>query len=113
MVALERGNVRVLTAVNHVVRIRHNGGPGDRRKLPIGRRDGGRSGQSEAIGAEPGGAVQDDGADRGEAVEERGVSHGFPTARMADDQNAIQVDLAVKRMRAVLFQVRNCLRCSR
>ena len=100
MVALEGEDVRVLAAVNHVVRIRDDGWPGDRRKLPIGRRDGGCSGQSEAIGTERrAGSVENDGADRGEAVEERGVSHGLPTTRMAYDQDTVQVDLAVKRMR--------------
>ena len=87
--------------MNHVVRIRDNGWPGDRRKLPIGRSNGGCSGQTEAIGTKRKGwgSVENDGADRSEAVEQRGVSHGLPTTRMAYDQDTGQVDLTVKRMR--------------
>lgn len=67
--------------------------------MTIRRSDGGGSGQSEAIWSKPGGSVQKNRADRSEAVKERGVSHSFPTTRMAYNQDTVQVDLTVKRMR--------------
>ena len=81
MVAFERKDVRILTTVDHVVRIRDNRWPGDWHKLPIRCSDGSGGGQSEAIGTEPGGSVQADPSRRTPPTEaSRLKSEACPTA---------------------------------
>src|SRR5262249_316847 len=43
-------------------------------------------------------AIEDNGANCGQPVEERSVADGLPSTRMADDQDPVQVHLAVQRM---------------
>ena len=90
--------------MDQAVGVWHDGGPGERLILPIGRRDGYGCRQVEAIRAEACGAVERHHRreyvrlDRQQPVEEGRVANPFTTARVPDDHDPIEIDLAVERV---------------
>ena len=104
VVTRERRDISVATAVNQAIGVGHDRGPGERLILAVGRGDRDGSRKVEAIRAETCGSIErDDGRqdvrlDRRQTIEERRVADAFATARVADDRDAIEIDLAVKRV---------------
>ncbi len=98
VVALEGEDVSVLAAVNDEVGIRDDRGPCGGDELAIRRGDGRCCAQSEAVRAKPRGAIENNGADCGQPVEEGSVADGLASTGVADDQDPVQVHLAVQRM---------------
>lgn len=97
-------HVAVAAAVDEEVAVGDDGRAGDRRVLPVGRRDRRDAPERKSVRAETRRAVErhrgteDVGLDRRQRIEERRVPHAFATSRMTDDEDPVEVDLAVQRM---------------
>ena len=104
VVALECRDISVAAAVNQAIRIGNDRRSGERLILAVGRGDRDGSREAEPVRTESCRSIeQDDGRhdvrlDRRQTIEERRVADAFAAARVADDRDAIEIDLAVEPM---------------